>query len=239
MTDCAAGHRFAIYFAPPADSPLYRFGSACLGRDALTGAELAQPVLDGLPVERWREITASPKMYGFHSTLKPPFHLSGERSSEELVLALEQFAAERKPFEASPLRLARISNFLAMVLCESSVAMSELAEACVCGFDGFRAPPTPEELARRRSASLTLRQLVLLACWGYPYVLEEWRFHMTLANGLVRTEADHLCRSLEPLAAPCCASPLLVDAVCLFEQPDANVPFRLARRFPFGDKPHE
>lgn len=239
MTDRAAGRRFAIYFAPPADSPLYRFGSAWLGRDALTGAQLAQPVLDGLSVERWREITASPKMYGFHATLKPPFHMSTGHSREELILALDQFAAERKPFQASRLRLARISNFLALVLCESSAAMSKLAEACVGAFDGFRAPPTPEELARRRSASLTLRQHVLLSSWGYPYVLDEWRFHMTLASGLKRSEADLLCRSLEPLAAPCCASPLRVDAVCLFEQPDANAPFRLARRFPFGGKARE
>lgn len=230
----ANGRRFAIYFAPPADSPLHRFGSACLGRDVATGAELSPPVLDGLTAERWRQIARSPLMYGFHATLKPPFHLAGECDPEDLVQRLERFAALRQPFESSPLRVARISNFLALVLRAESTALSDLASACVCGFDNFRAPPAPDELARRRRAPLTPRQQELLAAWGYPYVLDEWRFHMTLASGLERTEADHLRLALDRAAAPLCSAPLLVDAVCLFEQPAPDAPFRLARRFPFG-----
>lgn len=237
MTNDADGRRFAIYFAPAADSALHLFGSACLGRDVITGAEWPPPPVDGVSAARWREMTASPRAYGFHATLKPPFRLSGGRTPEGLVRALKAFASTRRPFDASPLRVARIADFLALVPRESSVELSMLAEACVRGFDEFRAPPPPEERARRKQASLSPRQQDLLATWGYPYVLDEWRFHMTLASGLAGHEIDDLRVALDRLAAPCCGTSFLVDGVCLFEQQAASAPFVLARRFPFGGSP--
>ncbi len=41
-----------------------------------------------------------------------------------------------------------------------------------------------KELQRRRAANLTPRQEFLLMHWGYPYVLDEFRFHMTLTRRL-------------------------------------------------------
>jgi putative phosphonate metabolism protein len=225
--------RYAIYFSPAADSPLYEFGSACLGRDVVTGAELAPPVVDGLTPERWRHMTASPRRYGFHATLKAPFRLAADASVDQLLASLDRFAARLDAFETAPLKVTRISSFVALVLRDDSQLLSALASACVRGFDTFRAPPSEQEIARRRKESLTPRQLQLLGSWGYPYVLEEWRFHMTLATGLDRTETAGLCAALERIAAPHCAAPLVVDAVCLFEQPAENEPFRLIRRFPF------
>jgi len=225
--------RYAIYFSPAADSPLYEFGSACLGRDVVTGAELAPPVVNGLTPERWRHMTASPRRYGFHATLKAPFHLAADASLDQLLAGLDRFAARLDAFETAPLKVARISSFVALVLRDDSPLLSALAAACVRGFDSFRAAPSDQELARRRKDSLTPRQIQLLASWGYPYVLEEWRFHMTLATGFDRTETTGLCTALERLAAPYCAAPLVVDAVCLFEQPTTKQPFRLIRRFPF------
>jgi hypothetical protein len=101
-------------------------------------------------------------------------------------------------------------------------------------FDRFRAAATPAEVARRNPAHLTSRQRALLDHWGYPYVLDEWRFHMTLASGLDRDEADRIASLLDRVAAPLCDRPLAIDAVCLFEQPRADAPFRLTQRFAFG-----
>src|SRR5262245_52470753 len=233
MRDADCG-RYAIYFAPPVESALHRFGSAVLGRDAATGASVVRLPLDGLTPDRWEQVTAAPKVYGFHATLKPPFRLTGGRAPEMLVESLERFSSEREAFDIPGLRVARISNFVALVPTEDSSDLAALAEACVRQFDRFRAPPTDEELDRRRSGHLTPRQQTLLLEWGYPYVLEEWRFHMTLASQLHRGEADHVCDVLRDLAAPLLVTPLTIDAVCLFIQPAAGASFRLARRFPFG-----
>jgi putative phosphonate metabolism protein len=238
MTNDANGRRFAIYYAPGADSPLHRFGRACLGRDAISGAESTPFAVDGVVAGRWREMTASPRRYGFHATLKPPFRLVEDRSPEELIQALVAFASARRSLSAVPLRVARIADFLALVPIESSPELSTLAEACVRDFDEFRAPPSAGERARRMNRSLTPRQRDLLDVWGYPYVLEEWRFHMTLASGLRPHETEQLRRALERLAEHGGGTSLLVDGVCLFEQPDAGAPFLLTRRFPFADRPH-
>jgi hypothetical protein len=67
--------------------------------------------------------------------------------------------------------------------------------------------------------------------------MNEWRFHMTLARGLDRAEAERICLALGSLAAPVCSVPLAVDAISLFEQPTREAPFRLTRRFPLGGLP--
>ncbi|MFC7693522.1 hypothetical protein ACFQY5_32275 [Paeniroseomonas aquatica] len=61
--------RLALYWAPGYDDPLHRLGSAWLGRDAESGAPMHQPVLPGLDIA---ELTADPRGYGLHATLKPP-----------------------------------------------------------------------------------------------------------------------------------------------------------------------
>jgi putative phosphonate metabolism protein len=233
MTSTAEA-RYAIYFAPPHDSALHAFGSGCLGRDAATDETRARPAIDGVSAERWCAMTASPRGYGFHATLKPPFHLAGSRTRDELVRALEQFAAGRRAFEAPALCVDRIGNFVALVPQRQSRALSTLADDCVRGFDDFRATPTPDDVARRSPGLLTPRQRALLDTWGYPYVMEEWRFHMTLATGLSRAEAEHLRQELGRLAEPACAAQLLVDSVCLFEQPRRDAPFRVTGRFAFS-----
>jgi hypothetical protein len=85
-----------------------------------------------------------------------------------LIGALVAFASARRTLSAVPLRVARISDFLALVPIESSLELSALAEACVRDFDRFRAPPPAEERARRMNPSLSPRQRDLLEVWGYP-----------------------------------------------------------------------
>src|SRR5262245_10235963 len=149
--------RYAIYFAPAHESALYRFGSAWLGRNAVSGAELPPPSLNGLTAEVWCRVTASPRLYGFHATLKPPFHLLQGRSLDELVASVDRFAATREAFDAPPLRLAHIANFIALVPQSEPAELSALADACVREFEPFRAPLGSDDLVRRQHAAMTPR----------------------------------------------------------------------------------
>src|SRR5262249_46661964 len=101
-------------------------------------------------------------------------------------------------------------------------------------FDKFRAPPDAAELAKRRAAGLTPAQDALLERWGYPYVFDEFRFHMTLTRRLNDEEQARIEPRLLPLVAPATAGPLLIDALSLFAQADRASPFRLIRRFAFS-----
>lgn len=230
-----SGHRYAIYFAPATATPLWRSACAWLGRDAATGARLPHPPLPDHTPERIAAITAAPRIYGFHATLKPPFRLSGERTPAELTLAVERFAARRAAFVVPRLTVAAVSNFLALAPEKPCPPLGVLAADCVRAFDHFRAPPDAAETARRRSAGLTPRQAALLERWGYPYVMDEFRFHMTLTGALPDGDRGRLFPLLDRHFAAVVDTPMTVDAVCLFEQPSAEEPFRIVARYPFQD----
>lgn len=227
----AAAARYAIYFAPGPTSALARFGKHWLGRDPVSGAEEAQPTIAGVSVARLAEITADSRHYGFHATLKPPFALAEGCDGRALHQAIANFAATRPPLQAPPLRLAAIGGFLALLPSSACPALIDLAADCVREFDAFRAPADEAELAKRRQPGLTPRQDELLQQWGYPYVMEEFRFHMTLTTRLDAGERITLINALQPMLAGICRRPLRVDAIALFEQPTRTAPFRLVRRY--------
>ncbi|HEU0221696.1 MAG TPA: DUF1045 domain-containing protein, partial [Paracoccaceae bacterium] len=175
--------RFGIYYLPPAESALGRFGAEWLGWDAELGRALRPADLPELPLD-WERITEAPWHYGFHGTLKPPFRLAAGRRGEELAEAVAEFARGVAPFEMPPLAPRVGHGFLSLRPSAACPALDALAAACMEMFEPFRAPPDADELARRRQAGLTARQEAMLVRWGYPYVMEEFHFHLTLTGNL-------------------------------------------------------
>ena len=226
--------RYAIYFFPEPESDLARFGGRWLGRDCAKGESLEQPEVPGISSERLAEVTASARNYGFHATLKPPFRLKAGRSLSELNDALDAFVRERFSFEVQ-LKLKSLGGFLALMMSPPDYRMSELAADCVREFDPFRALADEAELARRRQAGLSAQQEALLQQWGYPYVMGEFRFHMTLSSRLPEgAEREAISERLAELSAPVCAQPTRIDAVALFKQETKGAPFQMVRRAKFG-----
>jgi putative phosphonate metabolism protein len=223
--------RYAVYFTLEPASALARFGAAWLGHDAAADQSVAQPAVAGIDRERLQAITAEPRRYGFHATLKPPFALAEGTDAAELDEAVRAFAGDFPAFAAPPLRLARLAGFWALTLSEPCPAMDLLAALCVSELDRFRAPPPPEEVARRRRAGLSSAQEALLARWGYPYVMEEFRFHMTLTSRLDGGEGDAVGLALAPLVEPFCRMPVRIDALSLFRQDRRDARFRLLCRY--------
>ncbi|MEM6896422.1 MAG: DUF1045 domain-containing protein [Pseudomonadota bacterium] len=178
MTEYA---RYALYFTAPGHE-LAKVGAAWLGWDIAGGAEVAQ----GAEVSpAW---TATPRRYGFHGTLKPPFHLAAGKTAEALTEASAALARRHARIGLGTLAVTQLGGFLALTTQEVS-GIARLAGALVTELDEFRAPPSEAELERRRKAGLTARQDEYLQAWGYPYVLDEFRFHMTLTGRLAGDES--------------------------------------------------
>ncbi len=226
--------RFAIYYAPAADTPLWRFGTSWLGRDPETGADIVVADLPGLTGAARQEITESPRRYGFHATLKPPFRLARERSADTLHAELATFAQARRPFAAPALEVSALDGFLALTPGTPWPEMDALAADCVTTFAPFRAPPDDAERTRRAAAPLSARQAGHLERWGYPYVLDQFRFHMTLTGRLDDDVRSRVRTILADQAGDSLRAVPPVDGIALYHEAEPGAPFRLIARFPFA-----
>lgn len=219
--------RYAIYFAAGADHALSRFGAELLGYDAYTDDEISFPQ-DALHVAPdWRDITADPRKYGFHGTLKAPMALAPGRTEAELKAACGTFAEKARPLPVIQPVVDAISGFLAVIPAEPVDALQQLAADCVRDFDSFRLPLTAEDRARRKPEKLTERQREYLDRWGYPYVMEEFRFHMTLTGRLDAERRGPILEMLRGRLATLDLETLTIDRIALFRQEDAASRFRI------------
>lgn len=210
--------RFALYYAPPPGA-LATLGAQWLGWDAEAGRGASLPPGHDWPAlpRPQKALTRAPRTYGFHGTLKPPFALAEDRTVTGLHAALSALAPRLHRLRLDGLRLAEMGDFLALVPEGDSAALDALAATLVEALDGFRAAPTDEDVARRRAAGLTPQQDAMLARWGYPFVMDEFRFHITLTGPLPDdAERAAVADALGPLFEPLIERPFRIDDICLF-----------------------
>jgi hypothetical protein len=173
--------RYAIYYAPSAAHPLSMAASAWLGRDAFTNSVCVRPALVGLDGIDLDQLTQDARHYGFHATLKAPFELHPAQDEASLLSAFRALTICHAPFQAD-IQVAALGPFLAFVLAERSSQMQALHQDCVVALDDFRAPLSDFDLNRRLHAGINPRHESQLREFGYPYIFEDFRFHMTLTE---------------------------------------------------------
>jgi putative phosphonate metabolism protein len=225
--------RYAIYYAPRPATSLWDKASAWLGRDAFTNDDLERPALAGLGDLDLATLTADPRGYGFHATLKAPFELAEECAEAELLAAVRAFASELTAFEV-PITPAALGRFLAFRPDGPSPELQMLHSLCVRELDAFRRPLSEFDLARRRKAPLTPEQDARLLAWGYPYVFEDFRFHMTL-TGSIKDDAirERILGALTTYFAPETGLHRF-DGLAVFKQADRQAPFVILERATIG-----
>ena len=227
--------RTAIYFTPPPDHPLTLAASRWLGRNAYGDPVLDGPFLNGLAPEEWVELTAAPRRYGFHATLKAPFSLDVHRSVASLDNALQSWCAETAPFVLPSMEIRRIGSFFALVPAASSAELQKMAGDVVRAFEPFRAPLDDAEFARRTAAKLTKPQVENVRKWGYPYVFDDFRFHMTLTGPVREERSAEIVKLLVRQFAGFIGKPMPIDALTLFVEPAAGANFTVFSRHALRD----
>lgn len=218
--------RYAIYFAANADDALMRLGNAWLGRDPFAAADMNLPGVIGMDASRFRDLTADPRRYGFHGTLKAPFHLKAGLEEADLVAACREFAADIAPFRIEGLNVNRLGKFLALTPDRPQPDLSAFAALCVRHFEPYRAPLSEADLERRRKSGLTPKQDSYLTGWGYPYIFDELRFHMTLSNKLENEdEANALAAAARSHFSEVTGKERLCASFALYQEPERGAPF--------------
>lgn len=227
-------HRIALYYVPAADDPLGQAGNAWLGRDPAGGPPPPRPATPDLDLPA---LTGAPARYGFHATLKPPFRPRAAITEilPAAIAATEQLAARHRRFALPPLMVDGLDGALALTLAAPCPALHALCDDAVAALDHLRAPSPPEENARRRTAGLDAAQEAMLQRWGYPYVMESWRFHITLTGRLDGAHAAAARRYAAAHFGPHLATPRQLDAIALFIEPTAGAPLLLHSRHPLAE----
>jgi len=224
--------RYALYFSPAADHPLTKTASRWLGRDAFTGEAFATPDVAGLSAEEVHALTADPRRYAFHATLKAPFELAEGRSEAELIMAFEQFAATTQAFEIPNVIVGQLGRFFALVPDQVYPDLQAFAARIVEDFEPFRAPLSDTDIARRKPDTLSPEHRANLMRWGYPHVMDEFRFHMTLSGQVPPEQEPAMRAALEPRFAEFINKPLSIDGIALFVEPARGADFIAHRRLP-------
>ncbi|HEX7892324.1 MAG TPA: DUF1045 domain-containing protein [Ramlibacter sp.] len=214
--------RYAVYFAPAVDSPWWRFGAGWLGWDEMRGKPLPQPLVHGIAREDFHEITAEPRRYGFHATLKAPFRLREGATQQDLQRRVDDLARQLNAVPLGAMEPVLIARFIALVPVRSPGGLAELAARCVKDLDDLRGPMSEDDLARR-AAGLSPRHRQLLEHYGYPYVLDQFRFHLTLSAKVDPATADRLVQGTQTTLARLDA--LRLDRLCVFREDHAAAPF--------------
>jgi len=219
--------RYAVYYAPR-DGAFADAVASWLGWDPLRGVAVAHPDLAGLPLPL-AELTEEPRKYGFHGTIKAPFRLAEGVGFGDLQEEVAALATRLSPVVMPGFRLAALKGFVALLPEGDESDLLELGAEVVTELDPLRAALTGAEVAKRRPERLSARQRALLDQWGYPYVMEEFRFHLTLTGTLDEGQAQAVMAVLEPWLAPVLPRPFVIGDLCLFGE-DAAGRFHLLSR---------
>ena len=218
-------YRYAIYYIPKHETPLYSHGAALLGYDVYTGhplpstkASLPAPLADAA-------LTKEPARYGLHATVVAPFFLAS-LSEEELLAEAAVFCHRAGSVVLPHIQLVMHRGFFALrpvqVAARERTAYAQLlqlAAQTVRIFHPFQAPLEEAELRRREGHFLTPRQLTNLTRWGYPYVLDEYDFHITLTGKLEEGQENSLLLPLNTYFGALLLDGLAIDSLCVCRQP--------------------
>jgi hypothetical protein len=228
--------RFALYYAPATTHPLWLKAAQWLGRDPGGGPVIAADIA-GIDTEyRWR-ISESARRYGFHATIKAPMALAPGEDQASLEAALVAFGRETPRAAIGGLKLQFIDGFLALVPVAPTAGFMQAAAHVVMAFDRFRAPLSAEDREQRlRGGKMSSRQVALLDRYGYPYVLEEFRFHMTLTDRLPESERAAVMAAALGWFGTLLGEGFVFDRIALFHEAEAGAPFMRLADYPFAAK---
>lgn len=212
--------RYAVYFCPAADSALGALGHAWLGAETVPG----------MAPERWRALTGNVRRYGWHATLCAPFALADAWSYDALRSEVAAIARDTQVIEL-PLHLDRLGGFLALRPSGSEDSVKALSERCVRRLNTLRAPAT-DEAWQRRAPQLDEAECALFRQFGYPYVLDRYRFHLTVAAPASEAEEQAIREWFAPRLATLVFA--RVDALTLCREAAPGHAFEQIERLPVG-----
>ena len=222
-------NRYAIYFAPSETSKIGQFGRLLLKRTAKKMVD--EGMLTDLPKELHRKIIKTPQHYGFHGTLKAPFELHPDYNLYHLDTTLIKFCSSFPDFSIKSLKLQIIAEFIALVPNGEVERLYQLHRKLTEEFNYLCGPLSDFDRDRFLARGLTNGQKKYLCRYGYPFILDSFKFHLTLTSSLTENEQTTCLELLDNMIVDFKDERLSVDRVCLFKQETRKSPFFMVKEY--------
>ena len=181
--------RVAIYFLPKKNSSLENFGKNLLGRDINKKKKISLTRRQKYFINRGftyfdelKDYCEEPAKYGFHATLKAPFRLKRNVKTKNFYDVISHIAAQHSRFKIKGLKIVYSKKFTLITSRKPNKLLINLENDLVKHLDTFRAELNKTDIKKRIPDSLTIKQNKYLKEWGYPFVFDQFKFHMTLMN---------------------------------------------------------
>ncbi len=227
--------RYGIFFAPHDDSPLGVYGATVLRRKATSTNEWVNPLIpisfENTPV--WRACIERPAHYGFHATINAPFELHDQHSTEELFDDIRAFCKQQQPLLLTNIAPRLTHRYDALAFDDQPADIKNFAATCATRFEKYRAPLTAADTKRRQKKALSASQIKHLQTYGYPYVFDDFNFHMTL-SGTMPDDDNGFLRWLGVLFWEMVPETPRLDRLSVFKQEDRKSAFTRIADFPFS-----
>jgi len=205
--------RYAIFYCPTGD--LASIGSSWLGWDSATGEDVDHPEGTALDIPA---LTKTPRKYGLHATLKAPFHLTEDSTLSDVQATAKQFAATQAPLDIGPLSPVYQNGFIGLRPSGPQTQLRDFSAEIVRRFDSHRATLSPSDITRRRKSRLSPQQDAQMLEWGYPYIFDDFHFHLTLTGRVKPEQAESVIAELRPIITPALPDPFVIDAITIAAQ---------------------
>lgn len=226
--------RYALYFTPPKTDALTELAARWLGRDAFSDEAFPAAGAGALTAGDHHEVTAEPRRYGFHATLKAPFELASSVTERDLLDVAADFAARTPAFAIPELVLGQLGHFFALVPASVYQPLQDFAAQVVKTFEPFRTALSDADIARRKPEELSEQQRANLLRWGYPYVLDNFRFHMTLTGRVAAEQQTGIADLLRERFVSHIGKPLAVSGLAVFVEEERGAPFTVRSWLPLA-----
>lgn len=227
--------RYALSYVPEQGTPLAELGRTWLGHDIDSSVFIDQPDVPGITPERLEELTHWRRSEGMHGVLKPSFQLRSTASIESLLDTVRLFCRCQEPVHIPQMEVNVIGKFLALTPTIPSRQLVALASECVRVFEGFRQPILINMDDRYRNDKLTVYQKRMLKHWGYPYVMEEFRFFIPMTDRIEDdAEREEITKAVTSISKPGIGETVHIRELTVLGQDSRQEPMRIVERVPFG-----
>lgn len=216
-------HSFALYFIPPEDSELYRFGTEVLGYDIRKKQSAVSP---------WQEYTGDAREFGFHLTICDVLYFFSNAQTKSAAAEIEFLAKSFKPFEISGFRLDAgfpDENSLALRVDDPSGRLEALHYEMVRRvYRRAAASNYSLGLAPFKRDNEIERARMMIERYKAPYIMSRYTPHFTLLNGVTPGEKPSVEKKVKELFSKRCGDRdlvLRVEKLALMSRPAPGAPW--------------